>query len=108
LNIKQKSDFEFSYHVSQLSRLLYSGETSKIKSYILGLDDDTQGRLGPWLTHVLGNEYPSFSVAGQKPHNELAGSANVWRAYYRNDYLAAHEQFTQCHQLKPKKSSMTF
>lgn len=89
----QNNDYELAHHVSQLSRLLYLGQTSKIEHYASALDEIMQGRLGPWLTHTLANKGLHSSNKQQQPFNELGTSAEGWHAYYQNDYLAAHDQF---------------
>ena len=55
----QATQYPFAYHVSQIAKLLYLGQTAKISHYVVMFDESMQEQLNPWLAYILPHEYKS-------------------------------------------------
>lgn len=91
----QHTDYQFAYHVNQIAKLLYSGQTAKIHTYAATLEHNMQDKLSPWLTSTLANEFSGSSVELPASLSEYQSCASGWRAYYQHDYVLAHQHFAQ-------------
>ena len=62
---------------------------SAIENYAAQLDSVMQEKLRPWLEHILLKRQDDSDISGiDQPR------LNGWQAYYQNDYLLAHQYFT--------------
>lgn len=91
----QGIQYQFAYHVSQIAKLLYLGQTAKISRYVVKLDRSMQEQLKPWLAYILPNEYGSDIDFSSDSFRDYQASAMGWHAYYQHDYVVAHKYFLQ-------------
>lgn len=92
----QATQYPFAYHVSQIAKLLYLGQTAKISHYVVMFDESMQEQLNPWLAYILPHEYKSSVTQSSNDQlSDYQASAMGWHAYYQHDYAAAHECFLQ-------------
>lgn len=94
----QQAHYQFAYHVHQIAKLLYSGQTAKVNHYTAQLEQDMQNKLSPWLNYALASEFPIGLPELQAPLDNYHACASGWNAYYRHDYLLAHDYFAQAMQ----------
>lgn len=91
----QQANYKFAHHVEQIAKLLYLGQTSKIQKYTAGLDQSMQDSLEPWLYSLQLSEGGSLTSKEQVTLSDHEASSCGWGAYYRNEYLLAHDYFKQ-------------
>jgi len=91
----QKTNYQFAYHVSQIAKLMYLGQTSKIKSYAATIDEKMQEKLHPWLSYTLANAHIGYPRDQGFQLSDHEACTMGWQAYYQHDYLIAHAYFVQ-------------